>query len=91
MARFFTINGLVCLIYVLLAWSDVAHAYEHEDESHASDECEICFIITQSTDDALVDKTSDGHIDCCLYQAISYSSTLLTTELLSAQARAPPY
>jgi hypothetical protein len=62
MTRSAYIHGFICLLFVLSAYVNVAHAYEHEDGKHVFEECEICFLISLHAADGLIDELHKNSI-----------------------------
>ncbi len=84
------LNSTLATFFALMMWFSVTHAYEHDNEHHVSEDCEICFILVHSADDGWVD--SNDQCDPVIYRyQLSFScKTLFSSALTHNQARAPP-
>ena len=84
------LNSVLAIFFMLMVCLAVAHAYEHDNGQHDLEDCEICFILAQSTDDDWVDAI-DQHdfISHRVHPSFS-SKSLVSYALTHHQARAPP-
>jgi len=82
---------LFALVFVLATFVNVTHAYEHDKQEHGSQECKICFIVTQSADGGLVDEINNLPIIHHKCEFAAHTIDLVDLILLYKQSRAPPF